>query len=644
MKDFHRLQPLVLAITLLVLVLIITFSLFRLESEIDEFGLFSKDERYWSSTRVETELLRLTNQLNIYAQAPSKEQIDDISLRMEILWSRVDIINRGSTKELISSIDKRILESADLLEELLVEFETQLNELDQHSAKLYAQKFLDFIPPLMSSSRKIASATSEVQSTFAQKVQQNYRFMALLLFAVLIIGGVFTYINYLEMRRNQRLAKAAEAANQAKSAFLSNMSHEIRTPLNGILGSIQLLNMEQQTPNTTPILKDIDVCGNNLLELINSILDLSKAQQQKIHLEHNPINLQNCINNVTAIINGPLTEKSLNLATYIDPAIPQHIYGDAFRIQQVLINLTSNAIKFTHQGQVEIKASLIQKLNSTHKSNNSSIEIKIEVNDTGIGINPEIQQQIFQPFTQASTTRNYGGSGLGLALCKEIINTMEGTLGLKSEEGKGSSFWFTFTTQEAPALSSELDKKMEEVEAPEIADQQNTSDSLPIHTKSTGVSSKTKTTNTSTDKLLAKNNDLAAKTENETSNEPNPKVLVVEDNPVNAKLAEAMVKRLGFPCEVAEHGEIALEKCQDQHYSLILMDCQMPIMDGITCAQELRSGNGPNQHTPIVALTANVQESDQEKCFAVGMQAFLAKPVDFREIEKTIKEFIPQAS
>jgi CheY-like chemotaxis protein len=426
------------------------------------------------------------------------------------------------------------------------------------------------------------------------------------------------------------------------------MSHEIRTPLNGILGSIQLLNMEQQAPNITPVLKDIEVCGNNLLELINSILDLSKAQQQKIHLEHSPINLQHCLSNVTAIINGPLKEKSLNLVTYIDPVIPQYIYGDAFRIQQVLINLTSNAIKFTHQGQIEIKISLIQKPNSTHKPSNSSIEIKIEVNDTGIGINPEIQQKIFQPFTQAdaSTTRNYGGSGLGLALCKEIINTMEGILGLNSEEGKGSNFWFTFTTQEAPALSSELGKKIEEVDTPEIADQQSTPDSLPIQIKGTGVSSKIKTTptNISTDKLLAKNNDLVAKTKNETSNEPKLKVLVVEDNPVNAKLAEAMVKRLGFPCEVAEHGEIALEKCQNQHYSLILMDCQMPIMDGITCAQELRSGKGPNQHTPIVALTANVQESDQEKCFAVGMQAFLAKPVDFREIEKTIKEFIPQAS
>ncbi len=636
MKSFYRFQPVVLAATLAVLVISVAVSLLYLEKETDDFGLFTKDERYWNSTRVEMELLRFIKQLDHYSQAPDEDELEELILRMEILWSRVDIVNSGSTRQLIEAVDRQALEHAKELETLLLALEAELDKLDANKAQQYRAKFAGYVILFMNSSRKIASAISDVESTFAIKVQQNYRFMAALLVTVLIIGSIFTYINYLEIRRNKRLAEKAEAANQAKSAFLSNMSHEIRTPLNGILGSIQLLKLEQHSPEVDPLLKDIEVCGNNLLELINSILDLSKAQQQKIHLEQEPFNLKGAIRNVVSIVNGPLKEKNLKLHLSVDPEAPAAIYGDSFRIQQVLINLTSNAIKFTSEGKVDLKVEVVE------TTADNQVKLRFEVKDQGIGIAPEMQQQIFQPFTQAdvSTTRNYGGSGLGLALCQEIINIMGGEIGVKSEQGKGATFWFTLTTHIADLgyladSTSEQKKPATPQHKPETeTGAERTSDTIQVSSNNTIALQTVKA-------LQAKPNIETVKGSTTNTEATYPAtVLIVEDNPVNAKLAEAMVKRLGYQTDLAQHGGIALEKCARHTYQLILMDCQMPVMDGITCTEKLRAEPGPNQNTPILALTANVQEQDKQLCFDAGMQSFLAKPVDYKILKQEIERWI----
>lgn len=634
MKSFYRFQPIILAATLAVLVISVTISLLYLEQETDDFSLFTKDERYWNSTRVEMELLRFINQLDSYSRTPDEDELDELILRMEILWSRVDIVNSGSTRQLIAAVDSQALQHAKELETHLLAMEAELDDLDANKAQQYKLKFEGYVILFMNSSRKIASAISDVESTFAIKVQQNYRFMAALLVTVLIIGSIFTYINYLEIRRNKLLAEKAETANQAKSAFLSNMSHEIRTPLNGILGSIQLLKLEQHSPEVDPVLKDIEICGNNLLELINSILDLSKAQQQKIHLEYEAFSLKNSIRNVVSIVNGPLKEKNLKLHLSIDPEVPSAIYGDSFRIQQVLINLTSNAIKFTSEGKIDLRVQVIE------KATNGEITLRFEVQDQGIGIAPEMQQQIFKPFTQAdaSTTRNYGGSGLGLALCQEIISIMEGEIGIHSEVDKGSTFWFSFTTKiagsehatETPSNAKKIPAPKEQKE--ESAQPPQSDTSQPTQAEAMA------------DQPIKPLSTVAQQESSPiiTSTEPSRPItiLIVEDNPVNAKLAEAMIKRLGYQSELAQHGGIALEKCAQHTFQLILMDCQMPVMDGITCTEKLREQPGPNQNTPILALTANVQEQDKQLCFDAGMQSFLAKPVDYKILKQEIEHWI----
>lgn len=619
MKNLHRYQPIALAGTLLVLVVIIAFSLFKLEKEIDEFGLFTKDERYWNSTRVEMELLRLINQLNLFVITPTEDNRAQIDIRKEILWSRVNIITQGSTRDLIEQIDQSSLETGYRLIGLLERLDGEMVALTPNKARYYSGQFEDFVTLYMQASRTVASAISEVESTFAIKVQHNYRLMAILLLLVLAIGSLFTWVNYRELKRNQRLAREAAAANQAKSEFLSNMSHEIRTPLNGIIGSLQLMRMETLPPALVPLTEDMGACSQNLLHLLNDILDLSRLQQHKLQLEHKAFSLHQAVQDVVRVVNSSVQSKRLQLNIRKDPALPAVIMGDHFRLQQVLINLLSNATKFTSEGHITLRLQMNRQLDQQH------YELKIEVSDTGIGISPEAQQQIFSPFTQAdgSTTRRFGGSGLGLSLCKEIVSVMGGEIGVRSQVGEGATFWILLPVEVAAASAevSNVEPSAPErpvVDAPVVAP-------VPSEIPEAGPEAPP---------AAPVVMEVAAVAQDASS------ILVVEDNVINANLAGAILKKLGYACEFAENGQIAFEKCQQQRYQLILMDCQMPVMDGLTCTLKLRSEPNLNQSTPIVALTANAMQEDQERCIEVGMNAFIAKPVSIQRLQGVLSQYL----
>ncbi|SEG47944.1 ATP-binding protein [Oceanospirillum linum] len=594
-------KPVVLALSLIVLVFFIAASLFRLEREIEEFSMLTKDERYWNSTRIEVELLRLINELNTFIVTPSADQSDDVSFRMEILWSRINIISSGTTRQLIEQLDGDILAEVEHLQTIMINLEDDLETLTPEQAKRYVERMQSFIPRFMHSSRTIASAISETESRFAVKVQENYRWVVFLLISILAVAGIFTLINYLELRRNQRLALKAEAANQSKSYFLSNMSHEIRTPLNGILGSIALLKMEkeiQKLPGTASLLEDINASGEALLNLINNVLDLSRLQQKKMPIEAKAFDLILCAKNARSVINASLTEKKLDFVLDIAPNQPQEIISDPLRLQQVMINLLGNAVKFTETGCITLRIRLILPDTPLEQASSASMEriestLHIEIEDTGIGISEDVQKQLFTPFTQAdsSITRHYGGSGLGLSLCREIIAAMNGQVGVQSTPGQGSVFWFNIPVQ----------IKQEQLIASSARGQ------IPSEISSVALESES--------------------------------VLVVEDNPVNAKLITTILSRMGYETELAENGRIALEMCHGKKYSLIMMDCQMPVMDGLTCSQEIRRGSGPNRNTAIVALTANVMTVDRQSCLDAGMQDFLAKPLDMSLLQQSLKRW-----
>ena len=593
-------KPVILTLSLIVLVFFIAASLFRLEKEIEEFSMLTKDERYWNSTRIEVELLRLINELNAFIVTPSADQSSDVSFRMEILWSRINIVSSGTTRQLIEQLDREILAEVERLQAIMVNLEEDLRTLTPEQAKRYIKSLQSFIPRFMHSSRTIASAISETESRFAVKVQDNYRWVVFLLISILAVAGIFTLINYLELRRNQQLALKAEAANQSKSYFLSNMSHEIRTPLNGILGSIALLKMEkdiQKLPGTTALLEDINASGEALLNLINNVLDLSRLQQKKMPIEAKAFDLILCAKNARSVINASLTEKQLEFILDIAPDQPREIISDPLRLQQVMINLLGNAVKFTEKGSITLRIRLILPDISLEQSSpgpEKSIEstLHVEIKDTGIGISENVQKQLFTPFTQAdsSITRYYGGSGLGLSLCREIITAMNGQVGVQSKLGQGSVFWF----------------------------------SIPVQVKQ--------------EQLIASGQSQAP-TEISSVAYESEFVLVVEDNPVNAKLITTILRRMGYETELAENGSIALEKCHEKKYSLIMMDCQMPVMDGLTCSQEIRHGSGPNRNTAIVALTANVMAVDRQSCLDAGMQDFLAKPLDMDLLRESLKRW-----
>ncbi|HET8904917.1 MAG TPA: response regulator [Saccharospirillum sp.] len=555
----------------------------RVSGEINVYRDQLRDDRVWHITQLQLEMERLRGALSLYLESPTGQHRKEASVSAEILWSRAAVLTQGETGDFTRAYDTQVYNQVSSILNKLRSDEALIYEMSTD----YARRMLPVLETWIESFRyRISRLTENAMSQAdarGERVQQAYLQIRTVLLTLGALGAGLLVVLLWAFTRNRNLRLAAEKANRVQADFLANMSHEIRTPLNGIIGTIQLLAESRDESERQSLIGTLEQSSEALLSQINDVLDYSRLDSGHQRLDNQPFDLVELIESSTRVFYAQARAKGIGLNFVPPPQASAWVNADDAKIRQVLLNLVGNAIKFTGHGTVEVSMDLTEK--------EEAYDVCLRVRDTGIGISRSKQVLLFQPFHQAdaSTSRRYGGTGLGLAISQQLAQLLGGRIELDSQFGRGSEFRLVLTLPKIDPPASRLNPVPEE----------------------------------------------------EPLNEPlSGSVLVAEDNPVNQTIARRMLEKAGITATLVSDGHQVLERCERQRFDLILMDVQMPGLDGLEATRQLRARG---DSTPIVALTANATIESHQTCLEAGMSDFISKPFRYQQLQRVLHRYLVQA-